>query len=904
MIIRIILSTLLGLCGTLFIAQKDPWVKQKVGDAFTHILATTFDCEVSGNVIFFDVVNPRLFVTDLSMKALDNSWHWSTKIYRSGFSWIDFIKNRFIPLWVHMKDLEADSKVRAGVPTIFPHIRDLLKGPDLPVPLALSEAKVRSAVLSISDNDIKTVCHWDCDGRKEGHSFHSHFRLRSGEICYKENTYLSDLNGVMNVTTQKKEKEMDYAMQLDVRCSMVQLGTYPTCFITGNWHHNRGRFQVQSIDRSLRINPLIISEKNDDVYVEATASLPLHFMYKLFFNTTESPVQGTCGLKFKGSLNDVGSSDGLIICEDLQLPWLTQPCICNATFAKREGNWNGIWDIKGERNQALHGSFRWDALAQLGEAFIGNETPFSFAQYAHYTVQPQDAQMQLSYNKATDCVEGNYKICVSNSLHNINIQSMGSCIINAERIVRSDGFVGSHRYQCKAELQPLHFSQLKIWDSKEHQIVDYVYNAIRKQYQSTVDFSIVQELCEAFWQHEIHGEGKIRCSGNKENDLFHLKLALDNATIRLPQTYNFVNGATVNITGDLKRKRLWFNDLCCTLHNGTITSSEGVMWLNDAGGLQFVHMPFLIDRCLVTAKQDLFAVISGNLLLSKKQKEHALVSGNIMINRAQLKENIFSEQVQKKLFSAAGLMRGNKKIPLSCDISIETKEPIRVDTPFLQANAQVGLHVKGFLQDPIIEGSIQVPSGSIRFPYQPLHITKGEIVFVKEQPLNPFVELIAKNNIKNHLITLNVTGSLQDTTVLLESTPPLSEEQVIGLLIAGAHENSLDAVIPALLMQNMTNYIFSSHKSNFFDQYIKPWMKQIHVHLKPNFSDQSGRGGLRGTLEIVVNDRWRAMIEKNFSLTEDTHFELEYILSDDITFRVIRDERRDVGGEVEMRWKF
>ena len=81
-------------------------------------------------------------------------------------------------------------------------------------------------------------------------------------------------------------------------------------------------------------------------------------------------------------------------------------------------------------------------------------------------------------------------------------------------------------------------------------------------------------------------------------------------------------------------------------------------------------------------------------------------------------------------------------------------------------------------------------------------------------------------------------------------------------------------------------------------------MKQINVNLKPNFSDQSGRGGLRGTLEIVVNDRWRALIEKNFSLTEDTHFELEYILSDDITFRIIRDERRDVGGEVEMKWKF
>ena len=57
-------------------------------------------------------------------------------------------------------------------------------------------------------------------------------------------------------------------------------------------------------------------------------------------------------------------------------------------------------------------------------------------------------------------------------------------------------------------------------------------------------------------------------------------------------------------------------------------------------------------------------------------------------------------------------------------------------------------------------------------------------------------------------------------------------------------------------------------------------------------------------LEININDRWKAILQKNFSLTEDTRIELEFLLSDDITLRGIRDERRDLGGEVEMRWKF
>ena len=72
----------------------------------------------------------------------------------------------------------------------------------------------------------------------------------------------------------------------------------------------------------------------------------------------------------------------------------------------------------------------------------------------------------------------------------------------------------------------------------------------------------------------------------------------------------------------------------------------------------------------------------------------------------------------------------------------------------------------------------------------------------------------------------------------------------------------------------------------------------------PSFSDQTGRGGLRGAIEIDVNDRWRALIQKNFSLTEDTRLEVEYLVSDEISVRGVANERRDVGAEVEMRWKF
>ena len=51
-----------------------------------------------------------------------------------------------------------------------------------------------------------------------------------------------------------------------------------------------------------------------------------------------------------------------------------------------------------------------------------------------------------------------------------------------------------------------------------------------------------------------------------------------------------------------------------------------------------------------------------------------------------------------------------------------------------------------------------------------------------------------------------------------------------------------------------------------------------------------------------MSDELSAVIEKNFSLPEDTKIKIDYAISDDVSVRGIRDERGDFGSEVEFRW--
>jgi hypothetical protein len=231
---------------------------------------------------------------------------------------------------------------------------------------------------------------------------------------------------------------------------------------------------------------------------------------------------------------------------------------------------------------------------------------------------------------------------------------------------------------------------------------------------------------------------------------------------------------------------------------------------------------------------------------------------------------------------------------------------VRVKTPFLETAVRVNVHVGNTFKDPVVTGAVNLLSGHLAFPYRPLYISKGTIYFLPHQLHDPSIELIAKNKIKKYDVELQVTGSLQNHQISLDASPTLTEEQAVALLLVGSEEESLNVVMPALIMQNLQTIVFGYDQSaravdKVFASLLQPFN---HIHVLPSFSDKTGRGGLRGAIEIDVNDRWRALIQKNFNLTEDMRIEVEYLVSDDISVRAVANERRDVGAEVEMKWKF
>jgi hypothetical protein len=327
---------------------------------------------------------------------------------------------------------------------------------------------------------------------------------------------------------------------------------------------------------------------------------------------------------------------------------------------------------------------------------------------------------------------------------------------------------------------------------------------------------------------------------------------------------------------------------------------------DEHNALTFMHVPVLVNSLMLNMEQGLFAKVSGYALLSKKEHAPADIAANIIIDRAYMKENLLSGTFHKNLFRYTGGPFASYHADTTCDIRITSRVPMRVKTPFLETAVRVNMQVKNNFKDPQVTGSIDLLSGFLAFPYRPLYITKGTIYFLPNQLNDPSIELVAKNKIKKYNVELQVSGSLQNHQISLDAAPNLTEEQIVALLLVGSEEESLNIVMPALIMQNLQTVMFGYDQSSravdkVFNNLLQPFNR---IHVVPSFSDKTGRGGLRGAIEIDVNDRWRALIQKNFSLTEDTRIEVEYLVSDEISVRGVANERHDVGAEVEMRWKF
>ena len=892
-----------GIMVFFFLLEHDRYFKSFIEKNLKIIFLENFACTLEGTVKSVSILGCSLELHDVvTISTEKDLWQWRAKKFQLSFSWLDFFITRNINLTVQLEGMYAQSRLQDTDIGIVHHLLRLMGGaPGFPIGLRELQVKKGAFLLQDFERAIEYTTHFVIYASMYRRALKLDLKTTQGCVKHHEKTMCKDWACTLGASVKNVSEP---AVHLNVHGSITlpDLGIVHGCSYAINWHESYGSLHLKNNDESLYIgaDSLTLLDKTA-VQGDIKVQLPLAFGQKFYCDT--SLVQGHANLTIAGTCSQHSQLDGLLTISDITCAGISLGDL-TATFGSDLHRWFGDFFYTRGNQTILEGSWFFDRAEREGRMECSNperltipSTSYTLAQDAvHLEVDftPNEGTL-LATVHAFD--EDNKIIEASAQVHARDLVVTLSGTINEHSLTGSMDF---EKQQC----------MLKVLDAQQACVF-----SSEVSYNDTVrcngffSHALLQPCIESFVGYKVSGEGTFLFTGTLQNNLVKLSLATAACNIRIPTIYNLVHGITSTLSLDLQKKKLVFDDTKVQLDRGSLETNHATFILDDAYGLSFAYVPCRILKTLLTFEKDIFALLSGNFIVAYKKNTIPSLKGALIIDRGFVKKNIFSFATQKQGFlSFKSSSKSSSQEPFDCilDMHIETKDSIPIKTSFLDASARMNVAIKGSVQNPLVSGDMSVERGSLAFPYKPLAITKGRIYFVPNQLFDPYFELVAKGMIRKYHVVMRCDGSLQNPRISFESSPPLTEEQIITLLLAGSEEGSLSVVMPSVLMQGIQNILFgpeqtSSRLERYFKEILGPFK---HIRFVPKFFDPQGRGGFRGAIEVDVNDQLHGIIQRNFSLPEDIKLEVEYFFADDSALRVIRDERGDFGGEVEMRWKF
>jgi hypothetical protein len=396
----------------------------------------------------------------------------------------------------------------------------------------------------------------------------------------------------------------------------------------------------------------------------------------------------------------------------------------------------------------------------------------------------------------------------------------------------------------------------------------------------------------------LHGEGQIRAEGKVSGDEIIGTLTFDRGKILIPKTALVIDHATIPLIYNFAAQTLTAHTAEVRIARGSLGIQRAVVRHDDQGILS-AHASATITHGLFMPISAALAVFSGSGTLSWHRAAGGKIAGEVLIDRAVYDGGLFPAFIMQ---SSDKSLFGDESWELM--LHCATRAPITCKTPVCTLEGHADFLITGPIAAPHIRGALYDLQGVVHFPYKPLYLNGGKITLPGAYPPIPELALTAHGVVRQYDITLHLEGTAFEPHLRFESSPSLRDEQIMSLLLSGLEDGIVSLNLSHDSFSILHGLLASAHapeqRSSWWSSLLAPLRR---VRLIPKLHDQSGRGGVRGAVEIEVDDRLRATIQHNFSLSEDIKIGVDYAVSDDMHIRALRDERGDYAAELEMRWK-
>jgi translocation and assembly module TamB len=119
------------------------------------------------------------------------------------------------------------------------------------------------------------------------------------------------------------------------------------------------------------------------------------------------------------------------------------------------------------------------------------------------------------------------------------------------------------------------------------------------------------------------------------------------------------------------------------------------------------------------------------------------------------------------------------------DVAVDSQRPVELEGSLYEVAIRPELELRGTGAVPLFEGTVYVDPSTLTLPSGKLRVQSGVVHFSREAPFAPRVSLAADLETKGYDIEARIDGPLGSPRIVLSSSPPLPNDQLLMLFLTG-----------------------------------------------------------------------------------------------------------------------
>jgi len=171
---------------------------------------------------------------------------------------------------------------------------------------------------------------------------------------------------------------------------------------------------------------------------------------------------------------------------------------------------------------------------------------------------------------------------------------------------------------------------------------------------------------------------------------------------------------------------------------------------------------------------------NGHQIRGSVDLDRALYVEDIKLGLTQLLSGVF-ERRRLEVEKATDLSARTE-----LNIAVRGPNALRVRNNMADLHGDLDLLIRGTMSRPAIFGEVKIePDGKLVLGPNEYIVERGSLRFANPLKIEPVIDLVARADVREYDITLNLAGTLENLDLRYTSNPPLADLEVLSLLTTG-----------------------------------------------------------------------------------------------------------------------